>query len=103
MFLLTLRCQNEKACFSDIENTPTHDYAITFADVQALQKLKDKVLRASMVLSLCLELADRLIAFCWQLEAQGLLPNASNIPEPVELYAADIKSHQTNIAMFSSL
>jgi hypothetical protein len=33
VFLLTLRCQNEKACFSDIENTPTYDYAITFADI----------------------------------------------------------------------
>jgi hypothetical protein len=97
--LLTLICQDEKVCFSDVENATTHDYVITFADVQRLQILRGKILRTSATLGSCLELADRLSAFCLQLEAQNLLPTASDITASVELYAADIQNHQRNICM----
>jgi hypothetical protein len=97
--LLTLICQDEKACFSDVENAITDDYVITFTDVQRLQILRGKILRTSITLDSCLELADRLSAFCLQLEAQDLLPKASNITASVNLYAADIRNYQRNIAM----
>ncbi|KAH8723430.1 hypothetical protein GQ44DRAFT_313658 [Phaeosphaeriaceae sp. PMI808] len=90
---------NEKACFSYSGNTLTHSCLITFADVQTLQKLKTKILRVSVVLGSCLELADRLVTFCSQLQTQGFLPNANDILISVELYAADIKNYQRNIDM----
>jgi hypothetical protein len=90
---------DEKACFSNVDNAIANDYVITFADLQRLQIMKGKILRTSLALDSCLELADRLGAFCSQLEAQNLLPKTSNITASVEHYAADIRNHQRNIAM----
>ena len=51
------------------------------------------------MLDSCLEVADRLAAFCWQLGAQGILPHAGDNAASFKSYADDIKTHQRNIAV----
>jgi len=97
--LLILVWQNEKACFSNVESRSTPDYALAFSDIQALQKLKDKVLTISLVLDSCLEVAHQLATFCWQLGDQSILPHARNATASFEAYADDIKTHQRKIAV----
>jgi hypothetical protein len=46
-----------------------------------------------------LEVADRLAAFCWQLEDQAILPHAESAAVSFKAYADDIKTHQRKIAV----
>ena len=65
----------EKAWFSKLEvggefmgRTQT-DFAVTFSDIQEQQQLQQKLLRMSMVLNSCLEVASHLEGHCQRLIA----------------------------------
>jgi hypothetical protein len=68
-------------------------------DVEILQRLRYKLLKPSTIRNSYLVLTDRLIAFCLQSQVQKFWPHACNILFSVELYVADIKIHQKNIAI----
>jgi hypothetical protein len=89
--------QDEKASFSKIGMTSSHDYLIGFSDMQALQRLRYKVLKTSSVLESCLNLAMRLKAHCCTLDESGCFTNNDHVIVSIETYAADIKVYQQNI------
>jgi hypothetical protein len=89
--------QDEKACFSKIGMTPSHDYLIGFSDMQALQLLRHKVLETSSMLESCSNLAMRLKAHCCALDESGRFTNNDHVIVSIETYAADIKVYQQNV------
>lgn len=92
-----LRDVDEKACFSKIGAMPTHDYSITFSDMQTLQRLRHKILKTSSVLTSCLDVATKLQEHCHRLDKLGFTPKSDKIEKSIEAYAADIQVHQQSV------
>ena len=50
--------QDERACFSKVNNLRRHDYEVSFANVQKLQLVRRRLLRSLSALESGLEIAD---------------------------------------------
>ncbi|KAF2474370.1 uncharacterized protein BDR25DRAFT_340867 [Lindgomyces ingoldianus] len=94
-----LRDLDEKACFSKIGIVAAHDYSVTFADMQALQILRHKILTVSLILSSCLDVAARLTEHCHKLDGSGFSPKSEQVRKSIEMYAADIRVHQQSVGV----
>ena len=78
-----------------------HEYCVTLADMQTLQRLRHRLLRSSLTLSSCLDNAAKLEKFCDALDELGLTPKSSNVGKAIHAYSLDIERHQqsANILM----
>lgn len=96
----------EKACFSKLEiggeltgRTMT-DFVVTFSDIQELQQLQQKLLRTSMVLNSCLEVASHLESHCQRLSAVNDFEYPSGLVlKAIRNYMTDVKIHEQSLAM----
>lgn len=71
-----------------------HDYAVSFADCQQLQLLRQKALKASMVLAVCLDMARDCTDHCRRLaRLQRTRPN-QQILEEIKSYTRKLRNVQ---------
>ena len=96
----------EKAWFSKLEvggdfmERTLTDFAVTFSDIQELQQLQQKLLRMSMVLNSCLEVASHLEGHCQRLIAINDIKYPSGLVlKAIKNYMTDVKIHKQSLAM----
>lgn len=96
----------EKAWFSKLEvggeftGRTLTDFAVAFSDIQELQQLQQKLLRMSMVLNSCLEVASHLEGHCQRLIARSDIKFPSGLVlKAIKNYTTDIKIHEKSLAM----
>ena len=96
----------EKAWFSKLEvggefmGRMLTDFAVTFSDIQELQQLQQKLLRTSMVLNSCLEIASHLEGHYQKLIAMNDIKCPSGLVlKALKNYMTDVKIHEQSLAM----
>ena len=96
----------EKAWFSKLEvggeftGRTLIDFAVIFSDIQELQQLQQKLLRMSMVLNSCLEVASHLKGYCQRLIAiSDIIFPSGLVLKAIKNYTTDIKIHEKSLAM----
>lgn len=94
-----LREVDEKACFAKIGTTSRHNYRITFLDMQALQRLRHKILRTSLALGSCLDVAKKLEEHCNTLDGLGFIPKSAKIKKAIHAYSEHIEVHQQSVKL----
>ena len=96
-FLITCQITNiflkdEKARFSRVGQFCAHDYAVTFSDSQRVQNIRERLLRAIVVLDANLEVVSGCKAHCRALSNTriGLMPQV--LTSELEAYSAQLRS-----------
>jgi len=89
--------KDEKACFSSIDRSFSHDYSVTFLDSQNLQLFRQKLLRTSTVLDSCLNVVQDCEAHCRKLIASKVTDIGEHCLTEITIYTRQIHYHRREL------
>jgi hypothetical protein len=89
--------QDDKACFSRVGIKKAYDYSLTFADMQKLQLLRQKILRTLSVLDACLAVAKGCERLCQRLDALKVTTANEMIFAGLMAYEDEINRHRRGL------
>ena len=86
--------EDEKACFTRVGRDFTHDYSETFADNQRIQKIRERLLRTTVILDANVEVAKGCELHYIALDDSNIGVPGQHLVSELQAYSAELRSHR---------
>jgi hypothetical protein len=85
--------QHEKALSSTVGKPRNHDYSVTFEDAQDLERIRQKLLKANLILKLNIKAANSWLSGLTRLSKRIGEPHMDHCQIVVQQYVASLETH----------
>ena len=86
--------EDEKECFTRFGRDFRHDYSVTFADNQRVQKIRERLLRTIVILDANVEVANGCELHCIALDDRNIGVPGQHLVSELQAYSAELRSHR---------
>ncbi|KAL9075021.1 MAG: hypothetical protein Q9161_001952 [Pseudevernia consocians] len=89
--------EDERACFSKVNNLQRRDYEVSFANVQKLQLVRRRLLRSQSALESGVEITNGLIELCKDCGSLSTDFEAGVLPAKMRDYSSRLRGHRRRV------